>query len=36
MISLRSCGVVAVLALCLSVHPAPTGEKKPSKLSRLR
>src|SRR5215831_1541431 len=32
MISLRSCGVVAVLALCLSVHPAPTGEKKPSEL----
>jgi glc operon protein GlcG len=31
MISLRSFGLVAVLALCLSVRPAPTGEKKPSK-----
>ena len=32
MISFRSCGFVAVLALCLSVHPAPAGEKKPSEL----
>src|SRR5262245_18573177 len=32
MISLRSCGFVAVLALCLSVRPAPTEEKKPSEL----
>lgn len=32
MISSRSCGFVAVLALCLSVSPAPTGEKKPSEL----
>ena len=32
MISLRSCGFVAVLALCLSVRPAPTEEKKPSGL----
>jgi glc operon protein GlcG len=32
MISLRSCGFVAVLTLCLSVRPAPTGEKKPSEL----
>ena len=32
MISLRSCGFVAVLALCLSVRPAPTGEQKPSEL----
>src|SRR5262245_33405880 len=32
MISLRSCGFLAVLALCLSVRPAPSGEKKPSAL----
>src|SRR5262249_48215944 len=32
MISLRSCGFVAALALCLSARPAPTGEKKPSEL----
>ena len=32
MIPFRSCGAVAVLALCLSVHPAPAGEKKPSEL----
>jgi glc operon protein GlcG len=32
MISLRSCGFAAVLALCLSVRPAPTEEKKPSEL----
>ena len=32
MLSLRSCGFVAVLALCLSVRPAPTGEKKLSEL----
>ena len=32
MFSLRSCGLVAVLALCLSVRPAPTGEKKPPEL----
>ncbi len=29
MISLRFCGFAAVLALCLSVGPAPTEEKKP-------
>src|SRR5262245_58115940 len=32
MISLRSCGFVAVLALCLSVRPAPTEETKPTEL----
>ena len=32
MISLRPCGFVAVLALCLLVRPAPTEEKKPSEL----
>src|SRR5262245_32834381 len=32
MISLRSCGFVAVFVLCLSVRPAPTGEKKPPEL----
>jgi hypothetical protein len=32
MIPFRSCGFIAVLALCLSVRPAPTGEKKPSGL----
>jgi glc operon protein GlcG len=32
MISVRSCGFVAVLALCLSVRPAPTEENKPSEL----
>ena len=32
MISLRSCGFVAALALCLSVSPAPTDETKPSPL----
>ena len=32
MIPLRFCGFVAVLALCLSARPAPTGEKKPSEL----
>ena len=28
MLFLRSCGLLAVLALCLSVRPAPTEEKK--------
>ena len=32
MLSLRSYGFVAVLVLCLSVRPAPTGEEKPSEL----
>ena len=32
MISLRLCSFVAVLALCLSVRPSPTEEKKPSQL----
>src|SRR5262249_23606010 len=32
MISLRPCGFAALLALCLSVRPAPTGEQKPSAL----
>jgi glc operon protein GlcG len=30
--SLRSCGFAAALALCLSVQPAPTEEKKPPQL----
>jgi glc operon protein GlcG len=32
MISLRLCSFVAVLALCLSVRPSPTEEKKSSQL----
>src|SRR3954468_11062754 len=32
MTSLRSCGFVATLALCLSVRPAPTEGKNPSEL----
>ena len=32
MISLRSCGFAAALALSLSVRPAPTEEKKPPQL----
>src|SRR5262245_47399730 len=32
MISLRSCGFAAALALCLSVQPVPTEEKKAPQL----
>src|SRR5262245_44956019 len=32
MMSLRACGFAAALALCLSVQPAPTEEKKPQQL----